>query len=93
ASVNELKQGANFFILEFNGAGAEPHHMYGNGNTLFQAFKIIIHHWQVLFSIAKYHNRRGAKYPTLLKGLRYTKKANKHFKKLRQLDARIPVFD
>jgi hypothetical protein len=93
ASVDELKAGRNFCILEFNGAGAEPHHMYGNGNNLFQAFKIIVQHWQVLFAIAKYNNRQGAKYPTLREGLLFTRRANRHFKRLRQLDVRMPVFD
>jgi len=91
-SVEELKEGKNFLILEFNGAGAEPHHMYGNGNSFLQAAKIIVHHWNMLFTIAKYHNRQGVKYPTLREGLRFTKRANKHFDNLRELDIRMPVF-
>lgn len=93
ASVADLKKGEHFAILEFNGAGAEPHHVYGAGNNLFQAFQIIIQHWQVLFSIAKYNNQRGMLYPSLWQGLLFTKRANRHFKKLRQLDATMPVFD
>jgi hypothetical protein len=91
-SIDDLKEGKNFLILEFNGSGAEPHHMYGNGNNFFQASKIIIHHWHMLFSIAKYHNRQGVKYPTLREGLRFTSRANKHFKHLRELDLKMPVF-
>lgn len=34
ASIDDLKTGNNFSILEYNGSGAEPHHVYGNGNTL-----------------------------------------------------------
>jgi hypothetical protein len=92
-SIDDLKEGRNFSILEFNGAGAEPHHMYGNGNSLFKAFRIIIQHWRVLFKIARYNNRNGIKYPTLRQGLLFTTRANKHFKMLRQLDAKVPVFD
>ncbi|MFN2456890.1 MAG: hypothetical protein ABR502_01705 [Chitinophagaceae bacterium] len=92
ASVNDLKEGKNFSILEFNGTGAEPHHMYGNGNNLFQAFKIIVHHWHILFSIARYHNRQGVKCKTLTEGLGFTRRANKHFKHLRELDKKMPVF-
>jgi hypothetical protein len=92
ASVDDLKKGKNFSILEFNGAGAEPHHMYGAGNNLLQAFKIIIQHWQVLFSIARYNRQQGIKYPSLWQGVSFTKRANRHFKKLRQLDATMPVF-
>ncbi len=91
-SVDDLKEGKNFSILEFNGSGAEPHHMYGNGNNLWKAFKIIVHHWHMLFTIAKYHNRQGVQYKSLKEGLIFTKGANKHFKHLRKLDARMPVF-
>lgn len=91
-SVAELKQGKNFAILEFNGTGAEPHHMYGDGNNLFQAFAIIVRHWQVLFSIARYHHKRGIKYKTLKEGIRFTRRSNKHFNHLRELDKRMPVF-
>ncbi len=35
-SIEELKEGKNYSILEFNGCGAEPHHVYGDGNTLLK---------------------------------------------------------
>lgn len=91
-SVEDLAAGKNFSILEFNGTGAEPHHMYGNSNNFFQAVKIIVHHWHMLFRIAKYHNWQGVKYRTLSEGLRFTNKSNKHFKALRELDRVMPVF-
>lgn len=91
-SIEDLKEGKHFSILEFNGSGAEPHHMYGNSNSLYKALKIIIHHWKVLFIIARYHYKRGKKYPSLREGLRFTKTSNRHFKHLRQLDKKMPVF-
>ena len=48
ASVEALKQGKDFSILEYNGCGAEPHHIYGSGNSLFQAYSIVLKHWKVL---------------------------------------------
>lgn len=91
-SVEDLKAGKNFSILEFNGTGAEPHHMYGNGNNLLQAFKIIMYHWNVLYHIARYHNKQGVPYKTLREGLRFTKASNRHFNYLRVLDATMPVY-
>lgn len=91
-SVEDLKRGEHFSILEFNGTGAEPHHMYGNKNSFWQAIKIIVHHWHMLYSIAKYHNCHGVKYQTLKQGLAFTRKANRHFKMLRKLDVTTPVF-
>lgn len=58
-SIEDLKQGKNFTILEYNGSGSEPHHIYGNGNTLLQAYKIVLHHWSVLYQISVYNHKKG----------------------------------
>lgn len=91
-SIEDLKKAKNFSILEFNGTGAEPHHMYGNGNNFYQAVKIIIHHWQIMYSIARHHYKQGVQYKTLIEGLKFTRAANKHFNHLRELDSKMPVF-
>lgn len=49
ASIEDLKQGKNFSIIEYNGCGAEPHHVYGNENSLFKACRILAQHWQILY--------------------------------------------
>jgi hypothetical protein len=92
ASVSQLKEGKNFTILEFNGAGAEPHHVYGNGYSFVEMYSIIAHHWQALFTIARYHHRRGTTYQSLLDGIQFTRRSNRHFKQLRKLDKQMPVF-
>jgi hypothetical protein len=91
-SIEDLKQGRHLSILEFNGTGAEPHHMYGNKNSFFQAAKIIVHHWHMLFNIAKYHNKQGVPYRSFKEGVRFTRSANRHFKQLKELDKQMPVF-
>jgi hypothetical protein len=87
ASIEDLKEGKNFFILEYNGCGAEPHHIYGDGNTLFQAYGILLQHWKVLYKISAYNHSRGIYYWSFRKGWQFLKKAKKHFKILKQLDA------
>jgi len=91
ASVDDLKQGKNFYILEYNGSGAEPHHIYGNGHTLFQAYKIVLHHWHMLFKIASYNNNRGIPYWKFREGWTFLKNAKKHFRMLKQLDAATEI--
>ena len=93
ASVADLKKGKQFTILEFNGTGAEPHHVYGNGNTFLQAARILAQHWGALASIARYHHRLGTPYKSLREGIRFTRRANRHFRKLKALDKALPVFD
>jgi hypothetical protein len=90
-SIEDLKAGKNFSILEYNGSGAEPHHAYGNGNTLLQAHSIFLHHWKVLYKISNYNNRQGIAYWKFKDGLRFIKASQKHFKLLRKLDKLLPV--
>lgn len=86
ASVEDLKEGKNFYILEYNGCGAEPHHIYGNGNTLLQAYTILLHHWKVLYKISTYNHARGIYRWGFRRGWRFLSAAKKHFKILKQLD-------
>jgi hypothetical protein len=86
ASIDDLKRGKNFAILEYNGSGAEPHHAYGNGNNLIQAYKIFLHHWNVLYKISRHNHKNGIRYWKLGPGLKYLRNAKRHFKVLRELD-------
>lgn len=89
ASISDLKKGKNFSILEFNGSGAEPHHVYGNGNSLFKAIKILLDHWNILCMISIHnHKKNGIPYWGFLRGVRHLATARKHFKKLKQLEYR-----
>ena len=90
-SIEDLKEGKNFSILEYNGSGAEPHHIYGNGNTLLQAYRIVLRHWDVLYKISKINHKKGTRYWTFRKGLRFLKKAKQHFRMLKRLDATFEI--
>ncbi len=87
ASIQDLKEGKNFSILEYNGCGAEPHHAYGNGNTLFQAYGIFLHHWKVLYKISSYNHTHGFKRWSFAKGRTYLKQGKANFRVLKKLDA------
>ncbi len=90
-SIESLKNGEHFSILEYNGCGAEPHHIYGNGNTLFQAYEIVLHHWKVLYQISKYNHQHGIPYWSFKRGWIFLKDAKAHFKKLKILDHEFPI--
>ena len=90
-SIDDLKKGKNFSILEYNGCGAEPHHIYGNGNNLLQAYKIVLHHWKMLYRISRYNHKAGTRYWKHEEGLQFLKQAKKHFKMLKQLDKDFPI--
>jgi len=91
SSIEELKQGKNFSILEYNGSGAEPHHVYGDGNTLLKAYNILLQHWKVLYRISKINNRQGIPYWSFSRGLAYSMAAKKHFKLLSRMDTELEL--
>lgn len=87
ASIEDLKQGKNYSILEYNGSGAEPHHAYGNGNTLWQAQKIFLYHWKILYQISKYNHKHGIHYWNFKRGLKFQIAARKEYNLLKKIDA------
>ncbi|MBC7891439.1 MAG: hypothetical protein H7Y12_04425 [Sphingobacteriaceae bacterium] len=89
ASVEDLKAGRNFCILEYNGSGAAPHHVYGNGHTLWQAYKIIFHHWSTLARIARHNHALGVPYWNFRRGWAFLQGAKRHLKVLKRLDGEI----
>lgn len=90
SSPESLKSGTCFSILEFNGAGAIPNHIYTGGYTLIEAYKEIALHWKALYRISACNHKAGLKYWGFLKGLLFLKKAKKHFKHLKKLDKTMP---
>ena len=90
-SIEDLKNGKNFYILEFNGSGAEPNHVYHRGFTLFQAQKVFLQHWKVLAKISRYNHKQGIKYWPYKKGLHFLKASSKHLELLEKYDAQILV--
>jgi hypothetical protein len=65
----ELKQGKNFSVIEVNGAGSEPTHIYDPAHSLFFAWKEIIRHWYILWLISRQNHKKGHPYLTLKEGI------------------------
>ncbi|MFM7645079.1 MAG: hypothetical protein ACKO41_00030 [Sphingomonadales bacterium] len=85
-SLETLKQGHSFSILEYNGCGAEPNHIYDAGLSLRQVYKILLQHWSVLFRISAYNHQQGHRYWPFAKGWRFLKQARRHFAQLESID-------
>ena len=86
SSIEDLIEGKNFLILEFNGCGAEPNHIYDCNMSLRKAYGTILHHWKVLYKISRYNHQQGIKRWSFMKGYRYLKEAKRHFKILEKFD-------
>lgn len=81
-SWEELKECRNFCVIEVNGAGSEPTHMYDPRHSIFFAWKEIIRHWFILNRISRINHRRGTRYMTVKEGLKMFKDEKEHSRKL-----------
>ncbi len=72
-SWEDLYEGKNFMIVELNGSGSEPTHIYDPQKKITQAWKIILQHWNIMYRIAAAHHKNGCPYMGLREGLRLQK--------------------
>jgi hypothetical protein len=80
-SWEELKQGKNFSIIELNGAGSEPTHIYDPKHSIFFAWKEIIRHFNILYRIsAMNHQSRQIPYMKFSSGLSMLKENTAYVK-------------
>ncbi len=89
ASIEALQEGKDFLILEYNGCGAEPNHIYDTGYSLWQAYREILHHWKALYEISRYNARQGHQPWSFWKGLSFLRDTRKTFKDMRAMDQSI----
>lgn len=61
ASIDDLYTG-NIRVMELNGCGAEPAHIYQPGYSLRKAFSVLFTHWKNIFIIAHENAKRGVPY-------------------------------
>jgi hypothetical protein len=77
-----LEQGKAFIILEVNGAGSEPTHMYDPRHSLFFAWKEIVRHWIILWRISRQNHRKGFRYLSLKEGIQMFREDKENSRKL-----------
>lgn len=65
----EFKKGKNFCIIELNGAGSEPTHIYDPKHSVFFAWKEIARHFKLLYRVSILNHKRGHRYLTVQEGL------------------------
>lgn len=83
-----LEQGKSFSVLEVNGAGSEPTHIYDPRHSIFFAWREIIRHWIILYKISRANHRRGWRYLSLSEGIRMFGENKANSKKLEIMQAK-----
>jgi membrane protein DedA with SNARE-associated domain len=64
SSIEDLKMGRNFKIIELNGAMSESTNLYDPSFTIFQSYGILFRQWRLLFEIGAQNRKNGTAYPT-----------------------------
>lgn len=87
SSIEDLKAGKNIVILEYNGVGAEPNHIYDCGMSYRRAIKEIVMHWEHMYRIGRInHQQKGVPYWGFRAGYKYLMNAHRFFKRMHQAD-------
>jgi len=73
ASFQDLENG-KVAIMELNGCGAEPSHIYHPGASLRKAIRDLFKHWQTIYSISVANHKNGVEYLSLKKGIEIYKR-------------------
>ena len=77
----ELKHGKNFSIIELNGAGSEPTHIYDPKHSVFFAWKEIIRHNKILWRISRMnHHPEKQPYMNTASGLQMFRENSRYLK-------------
>lgn len=61
ATLDDLQEG-KVQVMELNGCGAEPAHIYQPGFSFLEAVKILLRHWRDIYRISRENHERGVAY-------------------------------
>ncbi len=64
-SLEDMKNGMGIYIVEINGTGAEPAHVYGQGISMSERYRVLFKHWRIIFDIARQNRKKGVPYMSL----------------------------
>lgn len=73
SSLEDLQKG-KVMVMELNGCGAEPAHIYDPSFKILDAVAVLFRHWKTIFKISRENHRRGVPYVSIQEGLAYYKK-------------------
>ena len=75
-SFEELSRGEKFSIIEINGAGGEPTHIYDPKHSIFFAWREIFRHWKMMNDVSIINHKKGYSYLSFKDGRAMLKDSN-----------------
>ena len=85
-SWEQLQQGEQFAIIELNGSGSEPTHIYDPANSLWYVWKEICRHWHWMLRISMYNHKKGVAYLSFKEGWKMFRDNAAYNKKMEGFD-------
>lgn len=73
ANMDDLYQ-SKISIVELNGCGAEPAHIYDPNFRLLHAIKALLVHWRNIFEVARENRKQGVAFITFKEALQHYKR-------------------
>ena len=67
ASIDDLENG-KVKVMELNGCGAEPSHIYQPGFSLWEALRVLLQHWNHIYHISTENHALGVRYLSFSEG-------------------------
>ena len=71
-SIDKLMKGEDIKILEINGVNSEPAHIYDKNFSIFQAYRDLFLHMEIIYDISQQNRIKGVKmtpFKEILKGI------------------------
>jgi hypothetical protein len=62
-------------VMELNGSASEPAHIYAPGFPLLEGYRILYHHWRILYKISRMNHKNGVPYMSFRTGLSALRKS------------------
>jgi hypothetical protein len=73
-SVSDLQEGKNIKILEINGVGSDPAHIFDPNTAFFEIWAAYFRLWKKIYEISTALHRQGVPYMTLKEYKKFVKK-------------------
>lgn len=84
-SVEDLQHGRNIKIMEINGVGADPAHVFDQSVSIWNKYKVIFRQWKIMYQIARVNHKKGVPYLTYKEVRKHMKGLKEHDKQLEEL--------
>ncbi|MDI9358524.1 MAG: hypothetical protein QM528_06230 [Phycisphaerales bacterium] len=80
-----LSQGKELSIIELNGSGSEPTHIYDPQHSIFFAWKEVIRHWSLLYKVCIQNHQKGYSFPKFKEGVKMYSDSFDYNKKIKKI--------